>query len=60
MKYERLKFLLSEMETEMVMGTWDLSVAASAGSVEIQDHFTKSERDAHPLNEVMLMSLCCR
>ena len=40
---ERLKFLLSEMETEVVMKSWDLSVATSIGSAEIQDYFTKSE-----------------
>ena len=40
---ERLKFLLSEMETEVVMKSWDLSVAASIGSAEIQDYFSKSE-----------------
>ena len=42
---ERLKFLLSEMETEVVMKSWDLGVAASIGSAEIQDYFSKSERD---------------
>ena len=42
---ERLKFLLSEMETEVMMKSWDLNVTASIGSAEIQDCFTKSERD---------------
>ena len=41
---ERLKFLLSEMETEVVMKSWDLSVKALIGSAKIQDYFTKSER----------------
>ena len=40
---ERLKFLLSEMEAELVMRSWDLSITASIGSAEIQDHFTKGE-----------------
>ena len=40
---ERLKFLLSEMEAEMVMKSWDLSVTASIGNAEIQDYFTKGE-----------------
>ena len=41
---ERLKFLLSEMETVVVMKSWDLSVAASIGSAKIQDYFAQSER----------------
>ena len=44
---ERLKFLLSEMETEVVIKSWDLNVTASIGSAEIQDYFTKSEREAY-------------
>ena len=40
---ERLKFLLSEMETELVMRSWDLSVTASIGSAKIQDLFNKGE-----------------
>lgn len=40
---ERLKFLLCEMEAEMVMKSWDLSVTASIGNAEIQDYFTKGE-----------------
>eukprot|EP00731_Ephydatia_muelleri_P024526 Em0016g797a len=39
---ERLKFLLSEMETEVVIKSWDLNVTASIGSAEIQDYFNKS------------------
>ncbi|KAL5484368.1 hypothetical protein EMCRGX_G020849 [Ephydatia muelleri] len=39
---ERLRFLLSEMETEVVMKSWDLSLSASIGSAEIEDFFTKS------------------
>ena len=42
---ERLKFLLSEMETEVVMRTWDLGVTASIGSAQIHDLFNKSEGD---------------
>ena len=43
---ERLKFLLSEMETELVMRSWDLNVTASAGSTEIQDHFSESKSES--------------
>ena len=42
-KVERVKFLLSEMETEVVMRSWDLGVTANIGSAEIQDYFTKGE-----------------
>ena len=43
---ERLKFLLSELKTEVVVKRWDLSVTASIGSAEIQDYFTKSEKES--------------
>ena len=44
---EKLKFLLSQLETEVVMKSWDLNVTASIGNAEIQDYFTKSERDKY-------------
>ena len=40
---ERLKFLLSEMETELVMNNWDLRVTASIGSAVIHDNYIDSE-----------------
>ena len=40
-KVERVKFLLSEMETEVEVRSWDLSVTASIGSAET----LMSERD---------------
>lgn len=43
---ERLKFLLSEMETELVMKSWDLSVTVAIGSAEIKDRFMESEGDS--------------
>eukprot|EP00731_Ephydatia_muelleri_P036267 Em0227g1a len=47
---ERLRFLLSEMETEVMMKSWDLNLTASIGSAEIQDYFTKSvEENSQPL-----------
>ena len=42
-KIEGLKFLLSEMETVVMMKSWDLNVTASIGSAEIQDYFAQSE-----------------